>query len=93
MFIKGFKDNFDKWSLIHFLGPYFLCDFFPFGFVILSVVGWEIMDIIWSRIRSYFSIERIRLIDNIWDYRGASWGDLVLGALAILIWIFKHKLF
>jgi len=89
MFIRGFKNNFDRWSLVHFLGPYFLCDFIGWQLTLISVVGWEILDIVWCKTIKYFTIDWQIRINNIWDYRGASWGDLVLGMLAVLIWLLK----
>lgn len=96
MFVRGFKEQFDAWSGWHFFGPYFLCDFIGPVWTVIAVAGWELCDLVFSLY--YNSAWRLRylrldgptdLLDGIFDRRGASWGDIVLGFIAVLIWIYK----
>ena len=40
MFVKGIKENFDLWSIVHFLGPFFLCYVIGPVWATVALVGW-----------------------------------------------------
>ena len=94
MFVKGFREQFDVWSGWHFLGPYFLCDFIGLVWAAVCVVIWEILDIgwhlIWRKVKYQEWYWYWKLLDDVFDHRGASWGDMVIGFVAVGVWCLKH---
>lgn len=99
MFIKSWRDNFDTWSYVHWIGTAYLAATMGVWQVGCFAVGWEILDWLWSIFRPGFHpslymtpakfkarIKSIGYVDRILDNRGASFGDLLIDSLGILTW-------
>ena len=98
MFVKGIKENFDLWSIVHFLGPFFLCYVIGPVWATVALVGWEVMDLLFAiyynsgwRLRHLWLDLPTYILDKIFDRRGASWGDLILGFISISLWFVCHN--
>jgi hypothetical protein len=101
MFIKGIRNNFDAWSGFHLFGPYVLADWYGWIFAVCAVVAWECADAVWMMwIERHGKVECTSLLngefessqywlDNIFDRRGISWGDLLCGAAGIGLWLMR----
>jgi hypothetical protein len=90
--IKPFKSNFDEWSFFHaIMGYCILSVIWPIGYFkaclisACAVIGWETIDVIWALIVDRYDIRNSK-IDMLFDRRGASWGDALLGILGIAFW-------
>jgi len=93
MIIKKWNDNFDLWSYVHWIGTAYLASTVGILMAICFAVGWELLDWIWSwdffRYRkivnkSWFKIAK--LINRVFDNRGASYGDLLMDGLGVFTW-------
>jgi hypothetical protein len=104
MFIKGIRNNFDAWSGFHLFGPYVLADWYGWIFAVCAVVVWECADAAYCISLKHHLEWNLKgdkctcgssndfpykWLDNIFDRRGISWGDLLCGAAGIGLWLMR----
>lgn len=93
-FVAGWRENFDRWSWVHFFGPMVLAFFVGRNAAFLCAVAWELLDmayfygrptIQWRLFKAGLSYDEagavVKWIDRrIFDPRGFSYGDVLCGA-------------
>lgn len=87
MIIRGIKTNFDHHSWMHFVFPLVIAmKWGSWKIAFAFVIGTEILDVIYHF--CYRIGFRNNVIDIFLDKRGISWGDLVLGMLAVTAYLY-----
>jgi len=84
-------NQFDVWSYVHFFGAFFLAVVFHPLVGIIGTILWEVADglfsIFYFRIAARIGYTNVQKIDRLFDKRGASWGDMLLGVSASMLWV------
>jgi len=106
--VRGWQENFDRWSWVHFFGPALLAWIWGPAAAFVLVVVWELLDTAYALGRSsleYFIVTTshfgflhapgfLRFVDRrIFDPRGFSYGDVICGAGGILLFLFIRAIF
>jgi hypothetical protein len=106
--VKGWKENFDWWSWVHFLGLVPLARIWGPAAAFVLVWVWELLDTAYSLGRqslwyfmmntmnfSGYSSEQVLLfVDRkIFDPRGFSYGDILCGSGGILLFLVLQRIF
>ena len=95
----------DAWSGFHAFGPYFLCDVFNYSTVIATVILWEVLDLCFSIFynvinsqehtlqfgkNGYFWYDFSQQLKKVFDPRGLSYVDILLGIAFVGIHKYLH---